>query len=66
LPHIRPSRLDAAALTAQWQADETLDVLPSSMSSNAPLRADAGAASPGATEADVVDVRPAKPCASNS
>ena len=65
LPHIFPCIDDAAALTAQWQAPETLQERPFSMSSRAPLRADNAAASPGFTDAVVHDA-PAYPCGSNS
>ena len=51
-------------LTAQWQAPETSQARPCSMSSNAPLRTDSGAASPRWT--DVVSEPPAKPPGSNS
>ena len=65
LPHIRPWLVEAAALTAQWQAPDTSQVRPFSMSSNAPLRACTGAASAGMTD-DVVTEPPARPCGSNS
>ena len=65
LPHIRPWLVDAAALTAQWHAPETSHVRPFSMSSNAPLRAGAGAASAGLTDEVVIDAA-ANPWASNS
>ena len=65
LPHIFPCIVDAAALTAQWHAPETLQERPFSMSSKAPLRADSWAASAGWTEAVVHDA-PAYPCGSNS
>jgi hypothetical protein len=65
LPHIRPWSVEAAALTAQWQAPDTSHERPFSMSSNAPLRACIGAASAGFTD-EVVSDAPASPCASNS
>ena len=65
-PHIRPWFAVAAALTAQWQAPETSQVRPASMSSNAPLRTASGAASPGLTVASAYTEPPAKPAGSNS
>ena len=65
LPHIRPWLVDAAALTAQWQAPDTSHDRPFSMSSNAPLRACTGAVSAGFTDEVVIDAA-ANPWASNS
>ena len=57
--------MDAAALTAQWQAPDTSHERPFSMSSNAPLRACTGAVSAGFTDEVVIDAA-ANPWASNS
>ena len=65
LPHIFPWFAVAAAV-AQWQAPDTEQVRPSSMSSSAPLRTGIGAASAGATAPAPSALLAAKPAASNT
>ena len=65
LPHIRPPRTEAEALTAQWQAADTSQLRPFCMSSKAPLATSTGASSVVLT-GDVLTVEPARPSGSNS